>query len=123
MGAIYFNESMRQTRDGVKLFKNNPEMLEEMLTYHVGGYGHHQLGRKYGCDHSSIHFQCKKHFGKCPLVGQRATKHFFLAERVSKEYEETGSFACTHQWRKLPSGVSMCIFCEEELPRVVASQK
>lgn len=44
-----------------KFFQRNVHNLQEMLTLYEDGWSSVALGRKYGCDHTSILYQVKKH--------------------------------------------------------------
>src|SRR3990167_3640159 len=43
-----------------KLFLEDEEKLQEMLKLRKSGWSYHTLAKKYGCDHSSIIYQCQK---------------------------------------------------------------
>src|SRR3990167_6884614 len=43
-----------------KLFLDE-EKLQEMLELRKGGWSYNALAKKYGCDHTSIIYQCQKH--------------------------------------------------------------
>ena len=43
-----------------KLFLEDEEKLQEMLELRKSGWSYHALAKKYGCDHSSIIYQCQK---------------------------------------------------------------
>src|SRR3990167_8393146 len=64
-----------------RVFRNKPELLQEMLDLRKQGWSFPRLGVKYGVDYSSIIYQVKKHGDK--------VKQELLKRKSKKTTKET----------------------------------